>query len=59
MEHGIWVFSNPSGIKWTGLELWLEGGSENKGRLLAVPKQAHPVRKGLGVRWRPFYATHQ
>lgn len=49
MEHGIWVFSNPSGIKWTGLELLLEGGSESKGLLLAVPRQAHPVRKGLGV----------
>lgn len=61
MEHG--VFSNPPGIKLTGLEPLWEGGSKNKGLLLSVPWQAHPVQKGqsqaLCVRCRPFHATIQ
>lgn len=63
MEHGIWVLSSPPGIKLTGLELLWEGGSKNKGLLLSVPRQAHPVQKGqsqaLCVRRRPFHATNQ
>lgn len=63
VEDGVWVFSNQSGIKLTGLELLYEEGSENKGIFLSVPRQVHPVQKGqsqaLCVRCRPFHATNQ